>query len=146
MSNQTYGMLIGGLLPALCFALSNVFSKPANTSGLGLGIYIVVIGLSVTLAGAVIYLVHPQPTYSVRGLLFASGVGFAWACGAAGVGYALTHYEMTLSRLVPLFNMNTLFSVLIGLWVFAEWKDVQALKLLAGAALIVLGGSLVATA
>jgi len=146
MSNQTLGLLIGGLLPALCFAMSNVFTKPATASGLGLGLYMLIIGLTITLVGALIYLLQPAESFNLTGGLYAAGVGFAWAIGAAGIAYALSHYQMTLSRLVPLFNMNTLLTVLISLWVFAEYKDVNTIKLLAGSALIVAGGTLVLNA
>ena len=46
----------------------------------------------------------------------------------------------TLSKLAPLYNMNTLVVVLLALVVYAEWRDVHLAKLLAGAALVVLGG------
>lgn len=42
--------------------------------------------------------------------------------------------------------MNTLVAVLLGLLVFAEFRDVQVLRLAAGALLIVLGGWLVSGA
>jgi hypothetical protein len=42
--------------------------------------------------------------------------------------------------------MNTLITVLLALWVFAEWKTVHIPQLLLGSILIVIGGTLVARA
>ena len=47
-----------------------------------------------------------------------------------------------MSVLVPLYNMNTLVAVGIGLVLLGEWRDVSVWRLLAGAALIVAGGVL----
>mgnify|MGYP000669106851 CR=1 FL=1 len=143
MSNQTWGIGIGGLLPALLFALSNVFARPASASGIGLGLYIVIVGLAITLIGAIMFMLQPVNTITFTGGLYAAAVGCFWALGAAGVAYALSHYQVTLSRLVALFNMNTLITVLTSLWVFSEWKDGNSIRLLAGTALNVTGGTLV---
>lgn len=59
---------------------------------------------------------------------------------------ALIRYDAAVSQLAPLYNMNTLVAVLLGLLVFAEFRDVQVLRLAAGALLIVLGGWLVSGA
>lgn len=51
-----------------------------------------------------------------------------------------------MSKLVPFFNMNTLVSVALILWIFAEWQSVNVLKFLIGVIFVVLGGTLVALA
>ena len=50
-----------------------------------------------------------------------------------------------VSVIVPLYNMNTLVTVGIGLVFLGELKDVNVWRLLAGAALIVAGGVLAGT-
>jgi len=146
MSNQTLGLVIGGLLPALCFGLSGVFAKPAATAGIGLGYYIGIVGLAIALVGVLLHWLLPEPAITPRGAFFAACVGLSWACGAALVAVALARYGATISAIVPLYNMNTLVAVLIGLTVFAEWRDVDAARVLTGAVLIVAGGALVANA
>ena len=47
---------------------------------------------------------------------------------------------------VSIYNMNTLVTVVIGLMVLSEWKNVQPVKLLVAALLITLGGILAANA
>lgn len=146
MNTQALGLVIGGLLPALFFGLSGVFAKPAATAGIGLGYYVGIVGLAIVVTGIVIHLLLPDPAFTTRGGLFAAAAGFSWALGAALVAVALARYGVTIARIVPLYNMNTLVAVLIGLVVFAEWKDVNAAKLVAGAVLITVGGGLVASA
>lgn len=147
MSPQAWGIVIGGLFPALLFGFSNVFAKAANSAGISLGLYVIGIGLSVALVGTVLHFYQGGDSILTgRGLLFTVCVGLAWASGTACVAFALVQYGARISTLVPLFNMNSLVSVLLGLWLFAEWRDVNTLKLVSGALLIAIGGSLVASA
>ena len=147
MSPQAWGIVIGGLCPALLFGFSNVFAKAANSAGISLGLYVIVIGLSVALVGTLLHFyLGGESVMTGKGLLFTVGVGLAWASGTACIAFALVQYSARISMLVPLFNMNSLVSVLLGLWLFAEWRDVNTLKLVSGALLIAAGGSLVASA
>ena len=128
MTNQTIGLLIGGLLPAVFYGISGVFAKPATEAGIGMGLYIMLIGLAVSLTGLFIYGFSPDNTISMRSGIFTVAVGLTWAIGAAGVAVALASYQVPVSRLVPLYNMNTLVAVLLGLVIFSQWKDVQLIK------------------
>lgn len=145
MTDQGYGMLVGGLLPAIFYGISGVFAKPATEAGIGIGLYVFIVGVSVSVVGLGLYLWTPDNQLSFRSGMLTSAVGITWAIGAAGVAIALAKYQVPVARLVPLYNMNTLVAVLLGLVVFAEWKDVNASKLVVGAVLIAAGGSLVAT-
>ena len=58
----------------------------------------------------------------------------------------MTRYGGKLSQLVPLYNMNTLVAVAIGLVAFGEWQTVSWARVLGAAVLIVAGGILAATA
>ena len=42
--------------------------------------------------------------------------------------------------------MNTLVTVSVGLYAFAEWKEVEVSKLIIGSVLVVVGGALAANA
>ncbi len=72
-------------------------------------------------------------------------MGVSWALGAGLVAVAIAKYGMPISKLVPIYNTNTLITVLIGFVVFLEWRDVNPAKLLIGAALVLVGTTLVAT-
>lgn len=76
----------------------------------------------------------------------AVGIGASWAAGMALVALALTRYGVPLSKLAPLYNMNTLVVVLLALIVFAEAREVAFPRLLLGTLLILAGGVVVARA
>ncbi len=139
-------MIIGGLLPALIYGITSIFSKASTQAGIGLAIYTIIIGLGVTITGIVLFLLIPDRTFTMKAGWFAFGVGTTWGVGTALVAYALQKYQVPIGTLAPLFNMNTLVTVLLALVIFAEWKEVQPLKLIVGSVLVVLGGILVARA
>jgi drug/metabolite transporter (DMT)-like permease len=143
MSSQATGLLIGGLLPALLYSLGNICLKAANDSGIDIGPYLAVIGGSVLLVSLLFFLLSPGGEISLRSGLYTLGMGASWAIGTGLVAIAIARYGIPLGKVVPLFNMNTLLSVLLALWIFAEWKSVHVPRLLLGSALIVLGGVLV---
>ena len=146
MKTETLGLLIGGLLPALCFTVTNVSMKLSNQQGIGAAYYVMFVGLGVISLGIALWFLQPEPKFTSKGALYSFGAGIGWAVGAAAVSYALTTYNTPLGKLTPLFNMNTLFTVVIGLWIFAEWQQVRVPQLLIGSVLIVLGGTMVARA
>jgi len=146
MTQNLNAMIMGGLLPALFFGLSGVFAKPSTQAGIGTGLYLVCVGLAAALVGLVYHLCIPEKTISMRSGGFAVLVGLTWAVAAGSVAFALSRYAVPISKLVPLYNMNTLVTVSIGLVAFAEWKDVHVSKLIVGSVLVVIGGALVANA
>jgi len=77
MTTQTWGLVIGGLLPALLFGMSNMFAKAANAAGIGLGLYVICIGLTVVLVGGAIYVFQPDTGFSPKALVYTSCVGLA---------------------------------------------------------------------
>ena len=139
MEPATIGIIVGGVLPAIVFGLSGVFSKAANHAGIGLGLYVIIVGAAVVLCGVAIFALIPDRTLSAKSALYAFGMGLSWALGVAGVAVALSRFGSPLSVLVPLYNANTLVAVLLGLWIFAEWKQVKTVQLLIGSMLILVG-------
>ena len=144
MKPQTLGILLGGFVPAILFGLSAIFQKSSNQSGIGIGLYLLVIGFGSAITGTILYLISPVRTISLSSGLSATLVGIFSATGMGFVAIALARYGAPISKLVPLYNMNTLVAVLLGLLIFAEWRDVNALKLIMGSVLIVIGCVLVA--
>ena len=63
--------------------------------------------------------------------------------GAGLVALAVVRFAAPISKLAPLYNTNTLVTVLLGLWLYAEWQEVNTAKLLLGSALVVTGTVLV---
>ena len=145
MSTQTVGILLGGVLAAVFFGLSGAFVKSATQAGIGTGLFLLCAGIGTGLAGLLLFLLLPDKTFSLRSGAYSSLTGLSWALGAGLVSVAIAKYAMPISKLVPIYNTNTLITVLIGLVIFLEWKDVNPAKLLLGAVLVIVGTTLVAT-
>lgn len=146
MSAHATGLLIGGIVPAVLFGISNVVVKASTNHGIGPAMYMVVVGVAVLITGSVSLLFVPSKEISLTSGAYAFVGGAVWGLGFLGVTLALEKYNVPVSELTPLYNMNTLVAVLIALWIFSEWKEVELTKLLLGTVFIVIGGVLVAKA
>ena len=146
------GILIGGLLPALAFGATGLLQKVAMRTGVGLGPYLLCIGVGVAAVGgaiaAVQHTAHVEDgrTLSLNGALTSVAVGVSWAIGMALVALGIAHYGVPLAKLAPLYNLNTLIVAVLALVVFAEFREVATAKLLGGTALMLGGAWLVARA
>lgn len=145
MTPQTLGILVGGIAPAFAYALFALWTKSSNQAGIGPGPFLMCLGAGCALVGAVFSLVLPA-TWNGKSVAHALAAGLVWALGTGLVSLALARFGAPLSRLVPLYNTNTLIAVLLALVVFAEWKQVQIWPLLGGAVLILAGSLLVVRA
>lgn len=140
------GLVIGGILPAIFFGLSSIFAKASNSGGINLAYYILAIGLAVVLSGLICLFIVSDRTVSMQSFRDAFLSGATWAVGAILVAIALSKFKAPISKLVPLYNMNTLVGVVLGLWIFSEWQDLDVVKLILGSILVIVGGTLVAVA
>lgn len=145
---EAKGLLIGGVLPALMFGVAGLMQKLTARTGVGLGPYLLFIGVGVLVMGALLTMGTTGPARAItgKGALLSGALGIFWALGTWLVAVGISQYAAPLAKLAPLYNMNTLVVVVLALVVFAEFKDVDVSKLVAGAALIVVGGTLVANA
>jgi uncharacterized membrane protein len=146
MSRIQLSIIIGGLLPAVFFSLSSVAQKFSTSAGIGSGPLLVFIGLTVAAVGAVFSGVEGDWSWTGKGAAYACFMGLAWGAGIACIAVALKKHGAQISQLVPLYNMNTLLAVLIGLIAFQEWREVHPGKLLTAAVLIISGGILASRA
>ncbi len=146
ISKELIGILIGGFAPAVLFAVSSVLSKQAMISGISKPLYLIMLGVAVLTCGIIFYIFFPDKQISYRSATYTFVTGVAWALGTSLFALALTYYGIPLSKLVPLNNTSTLFAILISLWIFAEWQQVNVLKLFLGAGLIIAGSVIVVKA
>ncbi|HTB63939.1 MAG TPA: hypothetical protein VK737_10150 [Opitutales bacterium] len=146
MDNKQLSLVIGGFVPAVLFGVVAVFQKVSNRSGVGMGPYLMGLGLTIFLMGALFALWDRDLAISSRGAVYIVLFGVFWSLATACVAIALKRYNGQIGQLVSIYNMNTLVTVIIGLVVLSEWKNVHPGKLLAAAVLISLGGILAATA
>ena len=145
MSDTQLGILVGGIIPAILFGISGICQKLSNQHGISTGAYVVSVGLGVVLVGVVLCLFNTSQTANVKSIVPAVTMGLCWGVGVLLVSMAISKYGTKLSVLAPLYNMNTLVTVVGALILFSEWKDLNVVKLMIGALLIVAGGVLVST-
>lgn len=146
MAAQTFGYLLGGIIPALLLGIYSVLQKVSTKQGIGPGMLMVVMGLNIMIVGFVYCFVSKEYSITIRSGLSASITGIVWGIATVLIAVALAKYNVAISKLVPLFNMNTLVAVCLGLIVFSEWKNVHVLQLAAASLLIIIGGILATNA
>ena len=145
MSDTQLGILVGGIIPALLFGISGICQKLSNQHGISTGAYVVSVGTGVILVGVVLCLFNTSQSANIKSIVPAVTMGICWGIGVLLVTMAITKYGTKLYVLAPLYNMNTLVTVIGALILFSEWKDLNVVKLMIGAVLIVAGGVLVST-
>ncbi|MBN1982524.1 MAG: hypothetical protein JW795_13405 [Chitinivibrionales bacterium] len=144
MNNQAMGILIGGLLPALLFGVIGLLQKSSQKAGISLGWYIIFISIGVLITGITLIVTEHHRQVTAKATIFAILIGLLWSVAMASVAIAISRFGVPVSKLVPLYNVNTLIAVILGFVVYMEWKEVNPVTLLIGALLIVIGGTLAA--
>ncbi|HEX9796506.1 MAG TPA: hypothetical protein VGA52_05890 [Anaerolineales bacterium] len=139
-------LLIGGVLPALLYGIAGILQKGSARAGGTVPSYLIAFGLATALVGLIGHWLLAEGTPSGRSVGLAAAAGTLFAVGAGAVSLAILRYDAAISQLSPLYNMNVLVSVVVGLAVFAELKDLNPIRLLGGTALVLLGGYLVSRA
>ena len=144
MKPNLTAILLGGVLPAICFGLSGVFQKTANRAGIGTGPYLMIVGATVVVVGVALTLAQRDLSINWTSAAHTSLCAALWASGMMGIAMALGRYDGQLSQLVPLYNMNTLVAVGVSLVFLSEWKTVQPAMIVAASVLTIGGGVLAA--
>ena len=144
MTSKSTALLLGGFLPALIYGGSALFQKLSTSLGISLSPYLIATGMGIAIVGVGFYFIDNTFSFSMKSGLYAGVFGLTWGIATGFVAYTLLNFDVPISQLVPLYNMNTLVAVLLALIVFSEWKDLHTIKLLAGSVLIVAGAVLVA--
>ncbi len=145
MSETQLGILVGGIIPALLFGISGICQKLSNQNGISTGAYVISVGIGVLLVGVFLCVKNSSQSANMASIIPAVAMGLCWGVGVLLVTTAITEYDTKLSVLAPLYNMNTLVTVVGALFIFSEWKDVSVVKLIIGSVLIIAGGVLVSS-
>ena len=146
MNHHLAGIIIGGLMPALILGGFGVMQKTCLRAGLGLGPFFVITGGTIVVFGLVCCLLSASGHVSLKAGFYALAAGLLWALGTGLILLSVSRFGASISQLAPLYNMNTLVVVLLGLLVFSEWQQVRPAPLWIGTVLIVLGALFVARA
>ena len=146
MSQNTVGLVLGGVVPAVLLGAYAALQKASAQSGFGPGMILVVIGAAVIAGGLLVCLATKDWSFPLRALHYPVLTGAVWAAATGLIAISLARYRTPMSVLAPLFNMNTLVAVFISMAAFSEWKTVRTPRLAIAAVLVVIGGVLAATA
>ena len=139
-------LIVGGLLPALILGIGGIFMKASIQAGLGVGSFLVLVGGTLLVLGGIVWWLAGRPAVTPAALLSGIVAGVLWVLGTGLTQLAFVYFNASVSQLAPLYNMNTLIVVLLGLWVFSEWKQVRPVPLFIGGSLMVLGALFVSRA
>ena len=143
MIKANIGLIIGGLAPALIWAVGNIFQKLSNKSGLNLKAYLLFISMGVLFSSLLsLFFIHDK-AFSLKGALFAFLQGICFSCGILLFALGIIKFKIPLSQLSPLAATITLFTVILALIIFREYKEVNTIKLIIGTVLIVAGSIVV---
>lgn len=143
---KAIGLVVGGLVPALGYGLFSIMTKASTQAGIGAGAYLALIGLATLVAAAIFQVLLPGTPTTTSGAVWSFAGGAVWAVSTGCISLALARWGVPISKLNPIFNTNTLLAVLLGLWIFSEWRQVDTVKLVLGAGLILAGALLVSRA
>ncbi|MEM9274980.1 MAG: hypothetical protein AAGA80_18745 [Cyanobacteria bacterium P01_F01_bin.143] len=144
ISNNTLGIIIGGIIPAFLYGVSTITMKAGAEYKISTSTYLMVIGIVIFIVGLLSKQVLnlPESSGNFTGLGFAVVSGLLWGLATTLVNYSIVKFGTPIAILTPLYNMNTLVAVLGGMVLFAEWKTVQSLPVFIGSILVVCGGVL----
>ncbi len=146
MSARVIAILLGGVLPALLLGMTGVLQKLSTNARIGTGPFLIGVGVTTAIVGGVFMVLERDATIGQKSALYTILFGLVWATAIGCIAIALRRFDGQISQLVPLYNMNTLVAVLIGLVILGEWQTVDPRKLAVAAILIVIGGVLAARA
>lgn len=138
-------VLVGGLLPAFLFGISAIFQKAALQSGVGPGSYMVLDGIIFIMVGLILRAALGEPDFGGRGIPVALIGGLLFALASGAISFALRQWAAPISLIAPITVISSLVTVIAGFAVFREYEGIDALRLLAGAVLVVVGAALVAS-
>jgi len=146
-SDKMTGLVLGGVLPAVLLGLFGFLQKVSIRSGMGPASMLICAGLSITVLGLLMGGLQPSMSaWTTRGVLASAATGGTWFVAVWMIAYALMRFDVSISQITPLYNMNTLVVVVLGLVIFAEWRQSNPYLLVIGALLVVTGGAIVSRA
>ncbi len=143
MSNNEMGIIIGGVAPAIILGLFMISQKLATRNSAGPGQFLMIMGGISAVIGGILYFTQGDLEFPTTGVLWSVSSSACWGISMAGVAYALFKFHIPIGKLNPIFNTNTLTSVLIGIIFLGEWSQVEVYRVISGAIIIIAGAIIV---
>ena len=111
-------LIIGGLAPAILYGLAAIFQKRSVRVGGSVSIYLIGFGLSTVFVGILGRIIRHEGGSPMSAIMFALLGGLAFAVGAGLISFTLIRFDAAIAQLSPIYNMNILVTVILGLLVF----------------------------
>lgn len=139
-------VIVGGLVPAILWAITGIFQKLSAQHGTPPTIYLAVFGLVIFTLGILSTLIPTGEKISLPGVSFAALAGITFALGTGAISFALWRYNAPISKLTPILNSNVLITVVIALLFLKEASTVNPWQLIIGSVLAAVGATVAASA
>ena len=136
--------IVYGLIAAVFFALNTVIYKAAQQKGNFSPYYgILMFGIGAMIVSVIFFLLKPSFEFEWKSSSLAIIAGAVWAIGMIMVAIAISQ-KADVARLAPIYNINTILAVLMGIIFLKEIPDAsQMIRVIGGAVLVVIGAILV---
>ena len=136
--------VVYGIIASFFFALNTIIYKVAQQKGNFSPYYgSFMFGIGVVIIFGLFLLFKPSFDFEWKSSSLALIAGIIWGFGFLAVAIAIAQ-KADIARLAPIYNTNTLLAVLLGIIFLKEIPDAsQIFRVIAGAALIVVGAVLV---
>jgi len=136
--------VVYGLVASVCFGVVTVLFKIAQQKGNLTPYYTsFLFGIGVMIVFGIFFLFNPGYNIQWKSNGIAIAAGILWGIGMLVVAIAISK-NVEVARLAPIFNTNTLITVVLGIILLHEIPNAsQMFRVIAGAVLIVVGAILV---
>ncbi|MBI4452659.1 EamA family transporter [Candidatus Woesearchaeota archaeon] len=133
-----------GLIAAFFFALNTIIYKIAQQKGNFSPYYgVLMFAIGIIIVAGAFFLFKPSFEFEWKSSGLAIVAGAIWAIGMLAVAIAISQ-KAEVARLAPIYNINTILAVLMGIIFLKEIPDVsQMIRVIGGAVLVVIGAILV---
>lgn len=133
-----------GLIAAVFFALNTILYKAAQQKGnFSPSHGILMFSIGVIIVTGIFFLFKPSFEFEWKSSGLAIIAGAVWAIGMIAVVIAISQ-KADVARLAPIYNINTILAVIMGIIFLNEIPDAsQMIRVIGGAILIVVGAILV---
>jgi hypothetical protein len=152
MSPYIFGIILGGIIPAIGFGLVGIFTKLSTSYGLAVPLFLIILSISafittifasITLFGFSFSDLMPI-SISSHSVILAVIAGSVWSLSMLCFSYGMSKLSIPISILAPITNLNLLVSIILGILFFRENNGIITSKFIIGSALMVCGAALIA--
>jgi hypothetical protein len=142
------GLVIGGIIPAICLGLGTLFVRASLGAGASIPTYLAIVGTTIGALGWLSMAItgHAAGLGATSATAWAACMAVAWSLAIACMSYAMGTLKIPVSIIAPFTNSNCIVALAGGAIVFSEWNHINGPRALAGTLLVVAGATVVATA